>query len=57
MVYDEGTQKLITGYDKCRNAGGDCVEKWRRVCNSDALNILKLFYLFFFITKESSLSG
>jgi len=26
-VYDEGIQKLVTGYDKCRNVGGDYVEK------------------------------
>jgi hypothetical protein len=25
-VYDEGVQKLITGYDKCRNVGDYCVE-------------------------------
>jgi hypothetical protein len=24
-VYDEGIQKLVTGYDKCLNDGGDCV--------------------------------
>jgi hypothetical protein len=26
-VYDEGTQKLVTRYDKCLNVGGDYVEK------------------------------
>jgi len=26
-VYDEGIQKLITGYDKCLNIGDDCDEK------------------------------
>jgi hypothetical protein len=25
--YGEGIQKLVTGYDKCLNVGGDCVEK------------------------------
>jgi hypothetical protein len=24
-VYDEGTRKLVTLYDKCLNVGGDCV--------------------------------
>jgi len=27
VVYDEGIQKLVTGYGKCQNVGGDCVEK------------------------------
>jgi hypothetical protein len=26
-VYGEGTQKLVTGYDKSLNVGGDCIEK------------------------------
>jgi hypothetical protein len=26
-VYDVGIQKLVTRYDKCRNVGGDYVEK------------------------------
>ena len=26
-AYDERIQKQVTGYDKCLNAGGDCVEK------------------------------
>jgi hypothetical protein len=26
-VYDEGIQKLVTRCDKCRNVGGDYVEK------------------------------
>jgi hypothetical protein len=31
-VYDKGIQKLITGYDKCLNAGGDYVEKQLGIC-------------------------
>ena len=27
VVYDENAQKLVIGYYKCLNAGGDCVEK------------------------------
>jgi hypothetical protein len=26
-VYDESTQKSVTGYDNCLNVGDDCVEK------------------------------
>jgi hypothetical protein len=26
-VYNEDTQKLVTGYDKCLNVDSDCVEK------------------------------
>ena len=29
-VYDEGIQKLVTGYEKCQNVGGDYVEKYLR---------------------------
>jgi hypothetical protein len=27
VVCDEGIHKLVTGFNKCVNAGGDCVEK------------------------------
>ena len=27
-VYDEDIQKLVTGYDKCLNVRGYCVEKY-----------------------------
>jgi hypothetical protein len=33
-VYEEGIQKLVTRYDRCLNVGGDCVEKYVRVCNN-----------------------
>jgi len=26
-VYEENTQKLVTGYDNCLNVDSDCVEK------------------------------
>jgi histone-lysine N-methyltransferase SETMAR len=43
-VYDEGIQKLVTCYDKCLNVGGDCVEKYLRVCNNDTLNYFYFVY-------------
>jgi hypothetical protein len=55
--YGEGTQKLVTGYGKSLNVGGDYIERERRVCNSAAVNLfLLLFCLFFFIQKLSLLS-
>jgi hypothetical protein len=38
VVYDEGTQKLVTGYEKCRNIGGDYVEQYYRVCNNGTIS-------------------
>lgn len=46
-VYDDGIQKLVTGYDMCLNVDGDYVEKFLRVCNNDTLNVLN-FYLIYF---------
>jgi len=43
-VYDKGTQKLITRYHKCLNAGDDYVENNLRVRNNDTL-----FYCLFFL--------
>jgi len=55
-VYDEGIQKLITRYDRCLNVGGNCVEKYLRVCNNDILNLF-LFGICFFTTERSLLCG
>jgi hypothetical protein len=49
-VYDEGIQKLVTRYDKCLNVGGDCVEKYLRVCNNDTTFS---FILFIFLYSQT----
>jgi hypothetical protein len=52
-----GIQKLITGYDKCLNGGGKSGEKYLRVCYNDTIFLKFLFCLYFFIAKQSFLSG
>jgi len=45
-VYDEGIQKLITGYDKCLNGGDKCVEKYLKVCNNDTSFFLNVYFVY-----------
>jgi hypothetical protein len=47
-VYDEGIQKLVTGYDKCLNGDGKCGEKYLRVCYNDTIFFL-IFILYIFL--------
>jgi hypothetical protein len=39
-VYDEGTQKLVTRYDKCLNVGGDYVQK-------NLVSVIMIYYFLF----------
>lgn len=55
-VYDEGIQELVTCYDRCLNGGGECVERYLRVCNNDMLNLF-LCGVCFVITEQSVLCG
>ena len=54
-VYDEGIQKLVTGYDKCLNVCDDYLGMG--FCNSEIYIFLFLFCLVFFIAQQACLSG
>ena len=50
-VYEEGTQKLVTGCAECLSVDDECVEKYLGVSNSDTLNSCYFVFCSFYNQK------